>query len=126
MPELRGEGPVRRRLRELLERIFGDRAAQSVLDALGREAGAQVLRAFLLPALGPEVQELPQALDRGARAAAAPGGEQGARVARRRGRQGARRLGYLARSALFRHPRAGYRRRKIPLRLARRADRLLR
>ena len=47
-------------------------------------------------------------------------------MARRRRRQGARRLGHLARPALLRHPRARHRGGEIPLRLARRADRLSR
>ena len=39
MPELRREGPVRRRLRELQHGLRAHRAEESVLDALGREAG---------------------------------------------------------------------------------------
>ena len=56
MPELRREGPVRRCLRELQHGLLGDRAEESLLDAVGREAAAQVLAALLLQAVRPEVQ----------------------------------------------------------------------
>ena len=43
MPELRREGPVRRRLRELQHGVLRHRAEEPLLRALGREAGAQDL-----------------------------------------------------------------------------------
>ena len=52
----------------------------------------------------PRVRRLPARVG-ARRAPAARGREQGARVARRRRRQGARRLGHLARRAVLRHPR---------------------
>ena len=56
VPELRREGPVRRRLRELQHGLLRHRAEEPLLDAVGREAGAQVLAALLLQALRSEVQ----------------------------------------------------------------------
>ena len=105
---------------------LADRPQESVLDGLGRDAGAQVVGPFLLPALRSGVRRVPAGMDADAGAAAARGREQGAGVARRqhdRGRQGARRLGHLARRAVLRHP-DPRRARQVLLRLARRADRL--
>ncbi len=78
---------------------------EPLLDAVGRHAGAEVVGALLLPAVGPGVRRLPARVG-ARRAPAARGREQGARVARRRRRQGAGRLGHLARRAVLRHPRS--------------------
>ena len=50
VPEMRREGPVRRRLRGLRPAQFADRVEESVLDDHRRDAGAQVVGALLLPA----------------------------------------------------------------------------
>ena len=81
-------------------------AEEPVLDAFGREAGAEVLRALSsssspIPSAWRSCSEWIDA----ARPAATAGRQQGVGVARRRRRQGARRLGHLARPALLRHPR---------------------
>ena len=98
---------------------------ESVFDAVRRRAGAADVGALLLPAVRPELRGLPAAMGE----TPAPGRlqpevcEQGAGMARRRRRQGAGRLGHLARRALLRHSDsrcAG----QVFLRLARRADRL--
>src|SRR5204863_7523438 len=95
VPELRREGPVRRRLRKLRHRLFADEAEESVFDALGSEAGAEVLGAPLLQALRSEVQGVPERMDQQVRPASAAGGEQSERVARGQRRKNARRLGHL-------------------------------
>ncbi len=81
------------------------------------------LRALFLQALRRRLRGLPARLDRPAAAPAAAGRQQGARMAGRRRRQGAGRLGHLARRALLRHPDPRCAR-QVLLRLARRADRL--
>jgi methionyl-tRNA synthetase len=52
VPELRREGPVRRRLRELRRGLLGDRPEEPLLGAVGRDAGAADLRALLFPPVG--------------------------------------------------------------------------
>ena len=61
VPELPRQGPVRRRLRGLRHGLRADRPDQPVLDADRREAGAEDLRALLLPAVRPALRRLPAA-----------------------------------------------------------------
>ena len=109
VPEVRDEGPVWRRLRELQLDLRADRSRRPVFDALRRAARAALVAAPLLPALRSEDRRVPAPLDARARArpvAAARGAEQDPRVAGggRRSRQDDR-LGYFARSTIFRHSR---------------------
>ena len=46
VPEVRRQGPVRRRMRELQLGLLADRSHRPVFDALGRDAGAQVRRSI--------------------------------------------------------------------------------
>ena len=73
----------------------------------------------------PKCVEFLERMARHAGAAAAAGGQQGARVAHGLGRRGARRLGHFPRCSLLRHSDPG-RARQIFLRLAGRPDRLSR
>ena len=82
VPELPLEGPVRRRLRGLQHGLRADRPDQPVLDALGRQAGAEASEHFFFRLSDPKCVDVPAAVARDARAAAAPGRQQGARVAR--------------------------------------------
>jgi hypothetical protein len=70
--------------------LRADRAEEPVLDADRRDAGDEVERALLLPALVAALRRLPAALDRPAGPAAAGGAEQDQGVVRHR-RAGARR-----------------------------------
>ena len=126
VPEVRREGPVRRRLRELQRGLRADRPHEPVLDdhrARRRCASRRSTSSSGCPI--PRASRSCEQWTQTPRAAAARGRQQGAGVAGRRrdGEQGARRLGHLARRAVLRHPdprRAG----QVLLRLARRADRL--
>ena len=124
-PDVRGHGPVRRQLRGLRHGVLADRPDQSLLDPVGQDPGAQDVRPLLLPAVRSEVRRVHEGLARHAGTAATVGRQQGARVAERQRRPGARRLGHLARRAVFRHSDSG-RARQILLCVARCADRLSR
>ena len=63
VPEVRREGPVRRRLRVLRRPQRADRPEESVLDGLRRGARAQVVGPFLLPPLRPGVRRVPAGMD---------------------------------------------------------------
>ena len=103
LPEVRHEGPVRgRRVREVRHDQCADRPRRSVFRDHRRQAGAARVRA---PVLSP-VRSAGRStfLERWTQgdAAAARGVQQDPGVAGRR-RQGAQRLGHLARRALLRH-----------------------
>ena len=125
VPGVRHARPLRRQLRRLRLGLRGDGAEEPAFGAVRRDAGAEVERALLLPALVAALPRLPQALDERARAAAARGAEQDQRVVQgRRARpRRPRRLGHQPRRALLRH-RDPRRARQVLLRLARRAGRL--
>src|SRR5688572_32322776 len=72
MPQLRREGSVRRRLRELQHRLFGDRAKEPLFRAVGCEAGAEKFAAPFLQAVRSEVQGLRPSMARDAATAATP------------------------------------------------------
>ena len=112
----------------LRRRQRADRPQESVLDALRRDARAQDVGALLLPALRPRVRRVPARSGRSSRGACSRKWRTrrwSGWATARRGRQGAGRLGHLARRAVLRHPDPG-RARQVLLRLARRADRLSR
>ena len=109
VPEMRHEGPVRRRLRELQLDLRADRSHRPVFDAVRRAPRAALVAASVLPAFRSEDRRVPAPLDARARAgpvAAAGGAEQDPRVAGRGGRpRQAHRLGHFARRALLRDSR---------------------
>ena len=124
---MRDKGSVRGRLRELQLDVCAYRPDRALLDAVRRAPRAQIVRASLLPVVGPEDRRVSPPMDAGARArtvAAAGSAEQDPRMAGRgrRTRQ-AHRLGHLARRAVFRDPDTR-RARQVLLRVARRAGRL--
>lgn len=123
MPEVRRQGPIRRLLRGVRRDLPADRPEEPVFGGIGRHAGAQVLRALLLQAVRPALRDLPARM--GGRPGPARGHQQDARVAGRRRRIDAVRLGHLARCAVLRlrdSRRAG----QVFLRVAGCAGRLLR
>ena len=69
VPGLRHQGPVRRRVRELQQRLRADRPEEPVLDAHRRDAGAEVVRALLLQAVRSAVRRVPEGVDAGRPAA---------------------------------------------------------
>ncbi len=83
MPEVRDEGPVRRRLRVLRRPQRADRPQEPVFDGLRSNAGAQVVGSLLLSALRPRLRRIPARVDADAGTTAARSREQGARVAGR-------------------------------------------
>ena len=73
VPEVRREGPVRRRLRELRLGQRADRSEESVLDAVGRDAGAASRREhFFFRLSDPRVRRVPAANGRTSTAGCSP------------------------------------------------------
>ena len=97
----------------------------SVLDTVGRQTAGKNVGSLFLQALGSQVRRISHCMARRTGTAPAAGGQQGARVALRIGRGGARRLGYFPRRTLLWDSDPG-RARQVLLRVARRPGRLSR
>ena len=94
MPELRRQGPVRRRLRELQHGVFRRPTLKNPYSTLsGAKPVLKSSEHYFFKLSDPTCKALPEQWLDAAGAAAAPGREQGEGVARRQRRQGARPTG---------------------------------